>query len=513
MGGDGAESSPEGFPSTNLVDPAVEASLFPRLSGGRRSQHPDGSAIEEPKTQMVHISRPAKTASWGFLTYSNCFPLRVGDVTSPRAASLKKGDEIVEINKAKPKDYEDAMQLFQRARLNLELRLCRRSVGGKHPHVVRSHSTGSSDVTTPADAAGGVAAAVASPSLPGHQGGTEATLSPFHETPRTRPGEGRARYSAEMALEKLLREGGANGFGGDSAAELDGTLSPLPEAFSAAVDDDIVRVWSRVFSRKRARTSDGHAESHYAEVSGVLPRPVRQAIYDRSSCPFSAEEGFTSEFHAAVQHTLTASALSNGRELNSQGTAKAALMASHGSQPRSVEAVVEGVKRIDEQREEEVARSLAAKGAAQCNEELDASHHSMLRVVASHRHMREEKRRYEEEKYRQTEATAKKFLLQYMDATSSSRSMPGVKQRSRRGYHHVDTHDLQRYELPSPPPPVAGVASGCPSTPPPLPPPLPYCNSFPVTEGTRHAEGYSSRLLRLPTPPPPPPPPPLPPPP
>ncbi|PWV11701.1 hypothetical protein C3747_57g54 [Trypanosoma cruzi] len=404
-----ADNSPGRLSSASLVDPAIEASSLLQPSNARQSRHSGRSSSVETKTFVVVVSRRDKAASWGFLTYNKVFPLLVGEVTSDVAALLRKGDEIVEINKVAPKNYDHAIYLFQRARLHLELRIRRTVSQEKQEHLTRNYSVGTSDVVPHADAAD--EAMKNSASLPPtvNKSATDATLPPSHETPHVGLEVGASRYPAKISLEKLLRGGRKRRFGGGNADVVDGTLSRSPEHPSVAFNEDIEKVWGRVFSRKRARGCNIPAKGHRSEVGEVLPRPARQAIYDRRSCPFSAEEGFTSEFHDAVQHVLTANALTHGREGHSHGLAKGTVTTSPGSQHRDVETVVESIRSKELLRDEEVAKYNAAKGVAQCHKELEAVHNAMLRVAESHCLMREERRCNEVEKYRQTESAARIF--------------------------------------------------------------------------------------------------------
>lgn len=454
-----ANSSSADLLPVGLVDPAIEALSFVPASSGSRYRKTIYTVLDNEKNVMVLLSRANKTASWGFLTYGNSFPLRVGAVTSDVASRLQKGDEIVAINKLVPESYEDAILLFQRPRLHLELRVRRLGSQNTPPSAPRRAATPCSLSARSNSSA-------------------EATLPPSCAMPDLWS-SGLVRHSAQVALDNVLRVG-QEGCRGGSADVVDRHGSLSADTLGLVLGKHSPEeVWRLVVSRKRSRTRNEVANCAHADACSVLPRPARQAIYDRGNCPFSEEESFTTEFHNAVQYVMTQQALLHGRDADTQDPPITALLAGRDCSRRDPAALLEQIEGKVVCRDEEVKRYKMEEGFARREEELATSHGAMLRVVLPYRAAHERQRSVEAETYLQAERSAQEFLTAYIKAISPNETAAGNGWQKAQQQPRANSLGSRAYELSSPLAPTT------------------------ATGKMRHCEGATSQLMRLPTPPPP----------
>ncbi|KAH9582196.1 hypothetical protein LSM04_007371 [Trypanosoma melophagium] len=435
------------FLAMDLVDPAVEASLLPQSPGGRRSRSSDRLTVVDVKFVSVLLSRPDRSSSWGFLMCGRSLPLKVGEITSAVASKLQKGDEIVEINGVQPMDYTEAIQVFQCARLHLQLRLRRTVFVNREGRLTQD-----------------------SPTRELHGAGDNQNEYPTYAMPTTELlgwrlamvrrvlFQGDVRNSTQRAPNQLLKDAqnaddGIYGVGlvGSSVATSSGNAS----SYSFPVE--LENAWRQILFGRHTSQIVRNDSRNYRDLCDVLPIPMQRAVYDRRSCPFSADDGFTEEFHTAVQYTLTRRALSNSRGAISHGATPAPH--EHNDQPRDTASLNEDIPAIEASRDDEIQRFREAEGWTQRCEALVAQHKEMLRIAEGYTAEREGWRRGEVERYRQIEDIANEFLKKYRETVSQDHRTevrirnPLFAATRRQSRNEEDIASSRSLRLPTPPPP------------------------------------------------------------
>ncbi|ORC92945.1 putative formin [Trypanosoma theileri] len=462
--------------STDLVDPAVEASLLPRSSSGRSSRSSDRHTVVDVKFVSVLLSRADKSSSWGFLLCGRSVPLRVGEITSDVASRLQKGDEIVEINGVEPMDYAEAIQVFQCARLHLQLRLRRTVCVNREGTPFEDtptrefHGVGdnqSEDLACAMSTTGPTSSSFCTILEPDN-GFSETVVQPrpasCDEPPCARPGVD-VRHSTQRTPSQLLHnsqnaDDGRCGVGlvGSSVTVSSGKVSSQP--FSV----DVENAWRQILFGRQTSQMVGHGCRNYRDLCDVLPIPMQRAVYDRRSCPFSAADGFTEEFHTAVQYTLTQRALSSSRGAISCGGTP--VPHEHDDRPRDTASLNEDILGIETSRNEEIQRFRQAEGWTERCEALVAQHKDMLRIVECHTAEREGWCRGEVERYSQIEDVANEFLKKYRETVSRDLRAEGRNRNPHfaatrgRSRNEEGTTSSRSFRLPTPPPPPPPGQSG-----------------------------------------------------
>ncbi|KEG10873.1 putative formin [Trypanosoma grayi] len=472
------DTLPEEAPSHGFVDPAVEASTLALPPVSRRARKRD-RVTAETKIVSVLLARPEMTASWGFMMCSNTFPLRVGEITLESAARLQRGDEIIEINGVTPDSYETAIRQFQRARLHLELRLRRTCSGSSQRDRSQSQCNESPEH------AASVVSASGSLTPTGNRTSADDSVS-RHE--RISPASREPGHTPEqLVLDKILRSDEAHNGGDTGGGKMDALPGPLRssmEVLRLPGSENVTNVWQDILDRRRAHASkmcDGDDDSR-ADVCTLLPKPARQVIYDRHSCPFTAAEGFTAEFHTAVQYVLTKNALSCGRDAPGSGPAPP----SRGGPHRVAALLAQDIEAKAARRAEQIQKYRAENGFERRRDDLAAIHTAMLGVVAPHRAEMVEQQEEEAERYRQKQKAADEHRAAYVEATSSNKAeRPQWRHHRELRKDRMVLQGPQAHDFPHSPaaPVIKPTGDG----------------------GDMATGGVLSRCLRLPTPPPPPP--------
>lgn len=211
----------------------------------------DPTVTAPPPLVTVTLERESLDARWGFLTYNHRFPLTIGKAEDHVAHLLRKGDVIVSVNGTTPRTFDEAAVVMRQVQRRLVLTIDRSGSGA----------------TTAVPVAANVV----------HQ----------------------QRRSAESASSALGAEGSL--------------LSEVPQSTSPFAASDIQSQTADVASVVRPRPIVlNPIRSNFDLVLNHLQRPPRVAVYDRSTCPFDASQGFTEDFHDFVQNFLTEQALAAG---------------------------------------------------------------------------------------------------------------------------------------------------------------------------------------------------------
>ncbi|KAH9582201.1 hypothetical protein LSM04_007452 [Trypanosoma melophagium] len=306
-------------------------------------------------------------------------------------------------------DYTEAIQVFQCARLHLQLRLRRTVFVNREGRLTQDsptrelHGAGDNQNEYPTYAMPTTELSSSSflATIETDNGSSETVmqsrLASCDGPPCTIPG-GDVRNSTQRAPNQLLKDAqnaddGIYGVGlvGSSVATSSGNAS----SYSFPVE--LENAWRQILFGRHTSQIVRNDSRNYRDLCDVLPIPMQRAVYDRRSCPFSADDGFTEEFHTAVQYTLTRRALSNSRGAISHGATPAPH--EHNDQPRDTASLNEDIPAIEASRDDEIQRFREAEGWTQRCEALVAQHKEMLRIAEGYTAEREGWRRGEVERY------------------------------------------------------------------------------------------------------------------
>nr|CCC93810.1 conserved hypothetical protein [Trypanosoma congolense IL3000] len=438
-----------------------------RRSGGLRTPASSRKRVHGAEEIELHLSRLSPGAPWGFHVYDYSFPLRVRDVCADLGDMVRPNDVIFEINGVQPGNYAEAMWSLRHKSLTLQLRLHREN---SENELAASLTRGAKAMKPESNGVIATGSVSLSPSFsfiprtvqegfasPLQQMDSEAPISPAqhrYSGPAT-------RASAQLTLDKVLLAAEGKGSCRVHSTHNDPNTfeqSPTFPSHSSSYAH-ITGAWQQLLKRRLERVCRNTLdEDNFVGAAAVLPNPPHQAIYDSRNCPFSKEEGFTSEVHNYIQYIMTQRAFSRKRGSSAENCSKDFSSVLTPMLLGNVRSRSDPMPECELQRAHRNGgvpqRSL--EDASNQKERLSTQHDNLLQVIATYRKTLSQRHSEEAKRYLKTESSAQEFHANYAKVVSlcgkesavvGIAASPSETQSGSRREGHK-----RELKLPSPPP-------------------------------------------------------------